>query len=387
MKATFSGGGVYTPGESISITVTVSDPQHTWAGFQMTARPESNLQNGAAGRFNPGTGQFVLCENNTFRRGSNSCPQSAPIEFIEHTQPSQQPWTFTWTAPDTNVGPVHFYVAGNSVNLNGRADGGDHVYTNASNVYVLQPSGPTCQDQTPTISAAIVAGGFGGSSTISAANWIEIYGQNLSVNPFRDWLGSDFHNGVAPTELEGVSVQINNRNAFVRFVSPGQVNVFSPDDAATGPVEVRVTNCAGTSAPFTAQKATLSPGMLAAAPANGQSKIYSFDPTTFDVQDQVPAGSTTVLFGIGFGPTDPAVTAGTIVNGPNHVTGDLKITIGGIVVPDSDISYKGLLPPFVGLYQFNVVVPDLPTGPQTVEVTIDGVPVPGPLVMQVTGSS
>ena len=204
------------------------------------------------------------------------------------------------------------------------------------------------------------------------------------MNPFRDWTGSDFNGNVAPTELEGVSVKINGKDAFVRFVSPGQVNVFSPDDDATGPVDVQVSNCAGSSATFTAQKADLSPGLLAAADTG---KVYAFDAATFDVLDQVQPGSTIVLYGIGFGATDPAFAAGNVVDAQNRVTGNLKITIGGVEVPQSDIGYAGLLPPFVGLYQFNVTVPNVPAGSQDVKVTIDGVGVQGSLMLQVAGSS
>ncbi len=381
-NATFSTGGVYSPGQSVSITVSVTDPQHSWAGFQMTARPESDLANGTVGHFRKGPGQLIICSNNSLRF-TDSCLPSGPIEFIEHSEPSQGNWTFTWTAPDTDVGPIHFYLAGNAVNNDGEADTGDHVYTNA---FVLQPAPPVCNDQTPTISAAIVASGFGGSTTISAGNWIEIYGQNLSVNPFRDWTGSDFNNNVAPTSLEGVTVKINNKDAFVRFVSPGQVNVFSPDDDATGPVEVEVTNCAGSSAPFTAQKAALSPGIMATG-THTPRKVMAFDPNSLTGLDQVQSGSMIVLFGVGFGPTDPGFAAGTAVDGQNHVTGNLKIAIGGVEVPQSDITYAGLLPSFVGLYQFNVKVPNLPAGSQAVTVTIDGVAVPGPLTIQLAGSS
>ncbi len=60
VTATFSSGATYTPGGSpITITVKVTDPSNTRFGFQMTARLESDLSNGAAGDFAAGTNQIT----------------------------------------------------------------------------------------------------------------------------------------------------------------------------------------------------------------------------------------------------------------------------------------------------------------------------------------
>src|ERR1700687_2601541 len=62
VTATFSSGSTYTPGQPVTITVSVSDPVNTWHGFQMTARLDSDLTK-QAGKFSyaSGTGIFVLC--------------------------------------------------------------------------------------------------------------------------------------------------------------------------------------------------------------------------------------------------------------------------------------------------------------------------------------
>src|SRR5678816_454873 len=36
VTATFSGGGTYTPGQPVTVTVSVTDPTNTLHGFQMT---------------------------------------------------------------------------------------------------------------------------------------------------------------------------------------------------------------------------------------------------------------------------------------------------------------------------------------------------------------
>ncbi len=148
VHATFSTGSSYTPGGApITITVSVSDPVNTHYGFQMTARLESDLANGQAGDFNTGTTvgcpaiaapcEIVICDDGSVK--FKKCPPNpanggAGVEFIEHAYPknsqvSTAPYSFTWTPPATNVGRVHFYLAGNAVNGDLMADGKDHVYT------------------------------------------------------------------------------------------------------------------------------------------------------------------------------------------------------------------------------------------------------------------
>ena len=150
VTATFPGGSLtYTPGgPAITITVSVSDPANTGYGFQMTARLDSDPANGQAGDFTAGTNQIVLCDNGSPKMPGKACPAASPVEFIEHDYPTgtavknTSPYTFTWTPPATNVGPVHFYVAGNAVTgkLPLTASGADHVYTAS---YVLTPAGST----------------------------------------------------------------------------------------------------------------------------------------------------------------------------------------------------------------------------------------------------
>ena len=133
--------------------------------------------NGQAGTFTPGgPDTFVMCDNGSPRLPGKSCSSSpSPVEFIEHSAPSRNSFTFQWTPPATNVGPVHIYVAGNAVNNNQVQDGGDHVYTAS---YVLNP-GVTCTTAAPSINAVVSASAFGQAKTFAAGSWLEIYGTQL----------------------------------------------------------------------------------------------------------------------------------------------------------------------------------------------------------------
>jgi len=80
-------------------------------------------------------------------------------------------------------------------------------------------------------------------------------------------------------------------------------------------------------------------------------------------------GDTIVLFGTGFGPTNPAVPADQLFQGAAPLADPslLSVQIGGVTAA---MQFAGLVGP--GLYQINVVVPDVPDGDQAVSASIGG---------------
>jgi uncharacterized protein (TIGR03437 family) len=83
-------------------------------------------------------------------------------------------------------------------------------------------------------------------------------------------------------------------------------------------------------------------------------------------------GDTIILYGIGFGPVSDGTLGGVIDQGQNNLTNSLNISIGGMA---SQVKYAGLTPSFVGLYQFNVVVPNIPASDTTpLTFTLNGTP-------------
>lgn len=124
---TVAGGpinGVYEPGQQYTLTVTVSQsqPRRQRFGFQMTALDGSNHRAGTLAALS-GDAQ-VLSETGFGGR-----------QYIEHTEPGTLPnasnsrvWQVRWTAPDTDVGTVAFYIAGNAANGDG-TNQNDYIYT------------------------------------------------------------------------------------------------------------------------------------------------------------------------------------------------------------------------------------------------------------------
>lgn len=234
----------------------------------------------------------------------------------------------------------------------------------------------------PVIQTVISAGSYGGFISIAPATWIEIYGQNLATTT-ADWTGG-FQGNNAPISVGGTTVTVGGESLFIDYVSPGQVNGQVPSDVATGPQPVIVTTAGGSSASFTINVNPTEPGLLAppAFVINGtQYAVALFSDGFYDLPPGLVSeiasvravpGDTIMLFGIGFGPVSDGTQAGVIDQNNNQVNAPLDISIGGV---SAQVQYAGLTQGVVGLYQFNVVVPNIPANDKTpLTFTLNGTP-------------
>lgn len=236
-------------------------------------------------------------------------------------------------------------------------------------------------DARPAVSSGgvVSASAFGGFASIAPGSWIEIYGANLAVDT-RVWGGSDFTGVNAPTSLDGTFVSIGGESAFVDYISSGQVNAQVPSSVAAGSQQLIVTTGAGSSVAYPVTVKATEPGLLAPSSfkiAGTQYVAALFpDGATYVLPEGAisgvasrPAkpGDTIVLYGVGFGPVTPNIPAGQVVEEANMLASKFSISIGGV---EATVNYFGLAPSFVGLYQFNVVVPDAASGAAPVAFTL-----------------
>ena len=214
-----------------------------------------------------------------------------------------------------------------------------------------------------TVTSAVNAGSY--QPGISSGAWISLFGTNLSQRTYT-LQGSDIVNGTLPTTLQGVTVTINGLPAFIDYISPTQINVLAPDDATLGPVNVQVITAGQASNSLTVQKAQFSPAFLT---LDGKSvAALHADYSVVGAAAPAKPGETILLYGVGFGPTTPAVPTGQVVGTPAVLANSVPVTIGGVT---AQASFAGLVQ--AGLYQFNVTVPAVPDGDATLAATIGGV--------------
>ncbi len=179
----------------------------------------------------------------------------------------------------------------------------------------------------PSIKAGgiVSATDYGQFPAVAPGSWMEIYGYNLASGA-RPWSGADFTGSAAPTKLNGTSVTVGGKSAFVEYVSSGQVVAQVPSDAPLGPQPVVVTTGVGSSAPQTVSVTATQAGFLAPAAFKlggkqyvvalfGDGLTYVLAPSAIPGLNAKRAkpGDIVTMYGIGFGGVTPAILAGQIV--------------------------------------------------------------------------
>jgi uncharacterized protein (TIGR03437 family) len=247
---------------------------------------------------------------------------------------------------------------------------GDLYVADSSNnvIRLMTPTGPAVAG-----GGVISASGFGGFAAVAPGGWIEIYGTNLALDD-RTWQSSDFQGANAPTSLDGASVTIGGQAAYIDYISGGQINAQVPFNVSTGQQQVVVKNAVGSSATYTVSVNATEPGLFAPASFKVGGIQYAgatfTDYTTYAAPPgalpgvtsaRATPGQTIVLFGVGFGTVTPNIPAGQIVSAANTLSAPVQVSIGGVA---ATVTFQGLAAGSVGLYQFNVTVPNIPANDQ-----------------------
>ena len=89
-------------------------------------------------------------------------------------------------------------------------------------------------------------------------------------------------------------------------------------------------------------------------------------------------GDVVILYGTGFGVSEPVYQAGEIVSGQARLRDTVTVTVGGTALAAADILYAGLAPGNIsGLQQFNIRIPQsAAVGNVPITITIGGVSTP-----------
>ena len=238
--------------------------------------------------------------------------------------------------------------------------------------------------QMPTSRVNAVVNAANYQPAIASGAFVSIMGTGF-VTSSRSWMGSDFQGANLPIALDGVSVSINGKTAYVEFISPTQINAIVPDDDTIGQVPIQVTTAQGSSYAGAVLKQKLSPGLFSypSGKINYAAAIHLdgtlVGPTGPTSRPAAP-GEVIEIYGTGFGATAPAMPTSQLVSQAAPTTLLVTITIGDVA---AEVQWAGLVSS--GLYQLNVKIPALAAGDQPVQTSISGFQSP-PTVMLAIGN-
>ncbi len=267
---------------------------------------------------------------------------------------------------------------------------GNPSQVTSANVVLVKAITQVISGPQPQIAAngVIMASAYGGYQAAAPGTFIEIYGSNLAGTT-REWNGSDFNGGAAPTELDNVTVMIGGQPGYVSYVSPTQVNAEVPAGVPVGGyVSVQVTYNGQPSPPVNLVMYSTQGGILAPASFNVKGKQYvaAFHlDNTMVTNGSIPGvsgrpaarGETIVFYGLGFGPVNPPTVpyTGQIAEGQSTLVVPVQFQFGPNNL-NGTMVYQGMAPGLTGLDQFDVTVPsNTPSGDVALTVSQGQAPI------------
>jgi uncharacterized protein (TIGR03437 family) len=259
--------------------------------------------------------------------------------------------------------------------------------TNYGTIYRLTL--PAASVPAPTILPSGIVPIYSKATTIQPGEFVSIYGTNLAP-VYTPW------NDNFPLNLDGTTVTINGKSAYLYVVSPTQINLRAPDDPATGTVPVVVTTGGGsatssvTLAPFGPSFCLLGDGKYVAGIIVRTNGSGAYGGGTYDIIGPTgnslgyatvaaKAGDSIELYGVGFGPTSPTFPAGEALPAGAYgtATNAIQLMIDGTSLTPG---FAGITE--AGVFQFNLTVPaGLGTGDVSLLATVGGVQTPTGVVI------
>ena len=232
----------------------------------------------------------------------------------------------------------------------------------------------------PNLAASGIINAAQATAGVAPNTFISIKGSSLAATK-RSLAAADIANGRLPTTVDGVTVTVNGQGAFITYISPVQINLVTAVELPTsGTVDVTVSNNGLTSATLSAAVQPIAPALFVngkyAAALHANNTVVG--PTTLVPNNSTPAapGETIVLFGTGFGVTNPGAVSGGLVTTPAPLLLTPAILFDNVA---GNVVFAGMIAP--GVFQFNVVVPkSLPDGDVPVVASTGGYSSP-PLIL------
>jgi uncharacterized protein (TIGR03437 family) len=189
------------------------------------------------------------------------------------------------------------------------------------------------------------------------------------------------------TTLADTQVTVNGVLAPIYFVGPSQINFMVPNGAPTsGTATIQVVRASTGQILGSAivPMATAAPGLFTST-ANGSGQVAAInqDFTINGPSHPAPWNSIVSFYGTGAGMIVGAPPDGTPASTATPTSSVPQVFIGSAFVPAGNVTYSGLAPGEVGVWQVNVKIPNTvpPTtaaAPTPVIILLDSIPSGGP---------
>jgi uncharacterized protein (TIGR03437 family) len=257
---------------------------------------------------------------------------------------AQGVWQGTWI-PEAATNPENLVLTAHKDSLSGQAQLQGLVSVEGGVV-------------PPRILSVVNSASFAPANQIAPNSWISIFGEGLAD-------GSAAGSGSLGTTLGKSQVLLGDKLLILLYASPSMINVLAPADLQPGSVQtLTVVRDGVISAPANVAVGSQTPAVFMLGQPTGQAAAQIAGTAdiaapvgTYPGSRPVRRGEYLTLYLTGLGATtvtpDYGVPAPVTV--PLAITvAEPKVTIGGIPVP---VSFSGLTPGTLGLYQINVQVP------------------------------
>jgi uncharacterized protein (TIGR03437 family) len=268
----------------------------------------------------------------------------------------QRSWQPKATANTTVRGYMTMIVPLPNVNFFGQQIPVDIVMTGGNAVPLVEPG------------SVLNAASFKSNAPIAPGMLISVFGNELAENP-----GQIASSVPLPTELNNTEVRLGDKPLRLLYSSTAQINAQIPFDLNPNTEHQIVVKRGDTiSSPESFTVATTQPAIFTTA-QNGIGQGAITNAVTNELADRskpVRAGEFISIYCTGLGLVTPAAEAGAAA--PTTVLSrtlkPVSVTIGG---RSAEVSFAGLAPGFVGLYQVNAVIPSGVTASDEVPVVIE----------------
>ena len=212
---------------------------------------------------------------------------------------------------------------------------------------------------------------------VAPGDQISIFGVNLGPTT---GVRSDTSRTL-PTTLSGTTVTFDGVAAPIYYVSDRVVAVQAPTSLTTGALtRIQVANSSGSSSAVPLIASTANPGVFTyEAGGGGQAKAINQDGSPngdgsiLGSDKPAPPGSVIQVYSTGLGAVTPTVAAGTPApSSPLSATvSPVTATIAGRA---ATVTFAGLAPGMIGVYQVNIIVPpSAPSGATRLALYVDGI--------------